>query len=57
MVKGKKKISQKWKFYEVKGGKVVRKNKFCLCCGLGVFMVNYKDCWFCGRCGYIEWKK
>ena len=33
----KKKTSQKWKLYEVKGGKVVRKNKFCPRCGPGVF--------------------
>ncbi|WP_054840496.1 30S ribosomal protein S27ae [Thermococcus sp. JCM 11816] len=57
MAKGKKRTSQKWKLYEVKGGKVVRKNKFCPRCGPGVFMANHKDRWSCGRCGYTEWKK
>ncbi|AMQ18894.1 30S ribosomal protein S27ae [Thermococcus peptonophilus] len=57
MAKGKKRTSQKWKLYEVKGGKVIRKNKFCPRCGPGVFMANHKDRWSCGRCGYTEWKK
>ncbi len=53
----KKKTSQKWKLYEVKGGKVVRKNKFCPRCGPGVFMADHGDRWSCGRCGYTEWKR
>jgi len=57
MAKGKKKTSQKWKLYEVKGGKVIRKNKFCPRCGPGVFMADHGDRWACGRCGYTEWKK
>ncbi|MCD6525352.1 MAG: 30S ribosomal protein S27ae [Thermococcus sp.] len=57
MAKGKKKTSQKWKLYEVKDGKVIRKNKFCPRCGPGVFMADHGDRWACGRCGYTEWKK
>ena len=57
MAKGKKRTSQKWKLYEVKGGKVIRKNKFCPRCGPGVFMADHGDRWSCGRCGYTEWKK
>ncbi len=53
----KKKTSQKWKLYEVQGGKVKRKNKFCPRCGPGVFMAEHKDRWSCGRCGYTEWKR
>ncbi|WP_456443584.1 30S ribosomal protein S27ae [Thermococcus sp.] len=57
MAKGKKKTSQKWKLYEVKGRKIIRKNKFCPRCGPGVFMAEHKDRWSCGRCGYTEWKR
>lgn len=54
---GKKKTTQKWKYYEVKGDKVERKKKFCPRCGPGVFMAEHKDRWSCGRCGYTEWKR
>ncbi len=59
MAKGKKakRTSKKWKMYEVKDGKVIRKNKFCPRCGPGVFMADHGDRWSCGRCGYTEWKK
>ncbi len=53
----KKRTSQKWKLYEVQGGKVKRKNRYCPRCGPGVFMANHKDRWSCGKCGYTEWKK
>ncbi|ASJ08430.1 30S ribosomal protein S27 [Thermococcus siculi] len=53
----KKRTSQKWKMYEVQGGKVRRKGKFCPRCGPGVFMAEHKDRWSCGRCGYTEWKR
>jgi len=54
---GKKRTSQKWKLYEVQGGKVKRKNRFCPRCGPGVFMADHGDRWSCGRCGYTEWKR
>lgn len=57
MAKGKKRTSQKWKMYEVQGGKVKRKGRFCPRCGPGVFMAEHKDRWSCGRCGYTEWKR
>ena len=47
----------KSKLYEVKDGKLIRKNKFCPRCGSGVFLANHKDRLACGKCGYTEWKK
>jgi len=47
----------KWKFYEVKDGKLVRKRKECPKCGAGVFMAEHADRRSCGRCGYTEFKK
>ncbi|MCD6575908.1 MAG: 30S ribosomal protein S27ae [Nanoarchaeota archaeon] len=57
--KGKKKprktkSAKKWELYEVKDGKVKRKNKICPKCGPGVFMAKHKNRWACGRCGYTE---
>ncbi len=57
MARGKKRTSQKWKLYEVQGGKIKRKNRFCPRCGPGIFMADHGDRWACGRCGYTEWKK
>jgi small subunit ribosomal protein S27Ae len=48
--------SKKWKMYEIKDGKIVRKNKVCPKCGNGVFMANHKDRWVCGKCFYVEYK-
>jgi len=47
----------KWKLYEVKDGKVIRKRKECPKCGAGVFMAEHADRRSCGRCGYTEFKK
>jgi ubiquitin-small subunit ribosomal protein S27Ae len=49
-----KKTSQKWKNYEIKGKTIGRKNKFCPKCGSGVFMAKHKDRWVCGQCQYVE---
>jgi len=49
-----KKTSQKYKMYEIKDGKLIRKNKFCPKCGPGVFLANHKDRLTCGKCGYTE---
>ncbi len=40
--------------YEVKDGKLVRKNRFCPKCGQGVFLARHKDRLTCGKCGYME---
>ncbi|NCO84728.1 MAG: 30S ribosomal protein S27ae [Candidatus Huberarchaeum crystalense] len=45
---------QKWKAYELKDGKLVKKNKVCPKCGAGVFLSIHKDRMHCGKCGYIE---
>jgi small subunit ribosomal protein S27Ae len=50
-------MSTKWKLYEVKGDKLVRKNKTCPKCGDGVFLANHGDRLSCGTCGYTETKK
>ena len=43
--------------YEVKEGKIERKNMACPKCGAGVFMAEHKDRISCGKCGYTKWKK
>ena len=47
----------KWKLYEVKDGKLIRKRKECPKCGPGVFLAEHADRRSCGRCGYTEFKK
>jgi len=47
----------KWKLYEVKDGKLLRKARTCPRCGAGIFMAEHKDRYSCGRCGYTKWKK
>ncbi|RMF89540.1 MAG: 30S ribosomal protein S27ae [Methanobacteriota archaeon] len=47
----------KYQRYEVKDGKVVRKNRACPRCGGGVFLAEHKDRFSCGACGYTEWKE
>jgi small subunit ribosomal protein S27Ae len=53
----KKKKSYKSKVYEIKDGKITRKNKSCPKCGDGVFLANHGDRLSCGSCGYTESKK
>ncbi len=43
--------------FEVSGGTLKRKNRYCPKCGPGVFMATHKDRFACGRCSYTEWKK
>lgn len=43
--------------YEIKDGKLIRKNQFCTRCGPGYFMAEMYDRRVCGRCGYTEFKK
>lgn len=50
-------MSQRWKKYEISGGKVTRKNKICPKCGSGVFMAHHADRDTCGKCGYTEFRK
>ena len=44
-----------WEKYEIKDGKVIRKNRFCPKCKS--FLANMKDRFYCGKCGYVEIKK
>lgn len=46
-----------WKLYEMKGGKLERKNKSCPKCGQGFFMAQHQDRLYCGGCGYTEFQK
>ena len=50
--KTKHKKIQVWKLYEVKDGKVTRKNEKCPRCGPGTFLASYKNRKFCGKCGF-----
>jgi len=55
--KGKGKKSKIWELYEIKDGKVIRKNRICPKCGDGVFLAKHGDRLSCGKCGYTEKKK
>lgn len=50
------KQSKRWKNYNVSGGNLERKNRFCPKCGPGIFMANHKNRITCGKCGYTEMK-
>ncbi|MCD6215778.1 MAG: 30S ribosomal protein S27ae [Candidatus Aenigmarchaeota archaeon] len=50
--KQKHKKVQVWKLYEVKDGKVIRKNEPCPRCGAGTFLAVTKNRKYCGRCGW-----
>ena len=50
----KKKVSQKWKAYEVSDDGIKRKRKSCPKCGEGVHLAEHKDRKSCGKCGYTE---
>lgn len=49
--------SQRWKLYEVKDGKVIRKNPTSPKEGPGIFMAVHKNRKTCGKSGYTEFKK
>lgn len=49
------KPSQKWKKYEIKDNKLIRK-KSCPKCGVGIFLAEHKDRFYCGKCKYMEKK-
>jgi len=50
MVKG------KMPYYDVKDGKLIRKNRTCPKCGPGVFLAEHDNRVSCGKCGYAEIK-
>ena len=52
----KKKPYNVYKLYEIKDGKIVRKNSFSPKAGAGFFMANHKDRATCGKTGYTEVK-
>jgi small subunit ribosomal protein S27Ae len=57
VAKGKKKISQKWKLYELTADKAKKKRKCCPKCGDGVFLGHHATRDSCGKCGYTEFRK
>ncbi len=52
-----KKPSQRWKMYEIKDGKLIRKNPTSPKEGPGIFMAVHKNRKTCGKSGYTEFKK
>ena len=48
-----KKTSEKWKKYKLEGNKLI-KSRTCPKCGPGMFLGNYKDRIYCGKCHYVE---
>lgn len=48
---------RKRELYEVKNGRIIRKNPFCPKCGSGVFLAMHHDRYSCGKCGYTQWKR
>ncbi len=50
-------MGQKWKYYEVKGDKLMRKRQSCPRCGEGVFLAEHANRLSCGKCGYTVWKE
>ena len=54
--KGRKKPYHVWKLYEIKDGKLIRKNKFSPKGGHGYFMAEHKDRRTCGKTHYMEKK-
>lgn len=55
--KGKKQVKKIHSYYEIKEGKLERKNRNCPKCGPGVFLAEHSDRFSCGKCGYTEMKK
>ena len=49
-----KKPSERWKMYELKDGKLIRKNPTSPKEGAGIFMARHKDRVTCGKSGYTE---
>ena len=49
--------SKRWTLYQIEGGKLKRKNKFCPKCGPGFFLADHGDRLSCGSCGYMETKE
>ena len=47
--------SKKYTKYKIEGDKITR-GRFCPRCGPGVFLMNVKDRFYCGKCHYSEFK-
>jgi len=42
---------------KVEGSNIKRLNKICPRCGIGTYMAEHSDRYFCGTCHMTEWKK
>lgn len=47
--------SKKYTKYKIEGDKVTRE-RFCLRCGPGVFLMNSQGRLYCGKCHYAEFE-
>lgn len=43
-----------YKFYSIKGDRIIRDKRECPRCGKGVFMAEHTDRNTCGKCGFTE---
>ena len=50
-------MTKRYKLFDIEGGKVGHKNKYCPKCGEGVFLAEHENRRSCGKCGYTEFKK
>jgi len=44
----------KWKYFEIKEGKLARTHRSCPKCGSGIFLAKHANRVSCGKCGYAE---
>jgi small subunit ribosomal protein S27Ae len=51
------KVIKQWDILKVEGNAIKRLKKTCPRCGLGTYMAEHKDRYFCGNCHMTEWKK
>jgi len=51
------KNTKQWEIMKAEGNTIKRERKVCPRCGLGTYMAEHKDRYYCGKCGFTEWKK
>lgn len=50
-----KKTSKKYTKYKIEGDKIIRERS-CMRCGPGVFLMNSQGRYYCGKCHYSEFE-
>lgn len=48
---------KQWEILKIEGDKLMRKKRLCPRCGLGTYMAEHNDRYYCGKCHFTEWKK